>query len=213
MRKMLQSKTLALVLAGIFVSLAVLFVWFFQDWVRSAIVVPVYYLFWLTSKILNSVDQQILWTILFLLALGSFWQVIFARTRMKATPLETEGKSRGQGRVIYWLIYVNLMLKGVYNRSYFSEELKRLILSVLALQERQLPSEIEKRIVNGDLVVPPQILSLYNSPGRRTQTTFPQKAIEMIGSRIHKERRENRPEKIQDLRVVIAFIEEQMERK
>lgn len=213
MRQIRQSKTLALILAGIFIILTALFVWLFQDWVRSAIVVPVYYLFWLISKILNSVDQQILWTILFLLAMGAIWQTLFARTRVKATPVETEGKSRGQGRVIYWLIYVNLMLKGVYNRSYFSEELKRLILSVLALHERQLPIEIEKRIVSGNLVVPPQILALYKSPGRRTQATFPQRVGEMIGSWIHQERRENRPEKIQDLQAVIAFIEEQMERK
>jgi hypothetical protein len=154
----MRSKTLALILAGIFIILTALFVWLFQDWVRSAIVVPVYYLFWLVSKILNSVDQQILWTILFLLALGAIGQTLFARSRLKATPLETEGKSRGQGRVIYWLIYVNLMLKGVYNRSYFSEELKRLILSVMALHERQMPIEIEKRIVSGDLVVPPRSL-------------------------------------------------------
>jgi hypothetical protein len=212
-KKIMQSKTLALILAGIFIILTALFVWFFQDWVRSAIVVPVYYLFWLISKILNSVDQQILWTILFMLALGAIWQALIARSRVKATPLETEGKSRGQGRVIYWLIYVNLMLKGVYNRSYFSEELKRLILSVMALHERQLPIEIEKRIVSGDLVVPPQIVALYKNPGRRIQAAFPQRVTEVIDSWIHPERRENRPEKIQDLQAVIDFIEEQMERK
>jgi hypothetical protein len=115
--------------------------------------------------------------------------------------------------VLYWLLYVNLMLRGVYNRSYFSEELKRLILSVLALHERQLPIEIEKRIVSGDLTVPPQVLLLFKNPRRSTVMTFYERIYQTIQAKVKPNTAENRPEKIDDLKAVIAFIEEQMERK
>jgi hypothetical protein len=213
MRIITASRPLILILAIIFLVLTALFLWAFGDWLRAAIVVPILYFFWLLSNILNSVDQQILWTLLFLLALAAIANAAFSRTRAAPTPLEEEGKTRGQGRVVYWLLYVNLMLKGVYHRSYFSEELKRLILSVLALHERQLPIEIEKRIISGDLTVPPQVLLLFKNPRRNTVMTFYERIYQTIRAKVKPNTAENRPEKIDDLKAVIAFIEEQMERK
>jgi hypothetical protein len=213
MRKAGSLERSILILAAVFLGLAVLFVWIFRDWVRDAIVVPIQYFFWLVGKILNSVDQQILWSVLVVLALAAIANAVLSRSRTPALPIEEDGPTRGQGRVAYWLLYVNLMLKGVYNRSYFSEELKRLILSVIALNERQLPAEVEKQIMNGELDVPPQVRRLYTSPIRRRIPTFSGKIYQAVESIIRPDSGENRPEKLEDLHIVIAFLEEQMERK
>jgi hypothetical protein len=168
--------------AAVFLALAVLFIFIFGDWVRSAVVVPVMYFLWLISNILNSVDQQILWSILLLLALAVLAQGLFSRSRTATSPLEEEGPLRSQGRVMYWLIYVNLILKGVYNRSYFSEELKRLILSVIALRERQLPIDVEKRILSGDMPVPEQVLLIFKNPRGTWQEHLQRKLFKRLKS-------------------------------
>jgi hypothetical protein len=212
-RKSAVSRPMIVALAALFLALAMVFLFFFGDWVRNAVVVPVLYFFWLVSKILNSVDQQILWSILFLLSLAALAQGLFSRSRTATIPLEEEGPLRSQGRVMYWLIYVNLILKGVYNRSYFSEELKRLILSVIALRERQLPIDVEKRILSGDIPVPDQVLRIFKYPPRSRAVTSSEKIIGAIKARVDPNSAENRPEKLDDLHAVITFLEEQMERR
>jgi hypothetical protein len=213
LRKTPLSRPLIVATAAVFLALAVLFIFIFGDWVRSAVVVPVMYFLWLISNILNSVDQQILWSILLLLALAVLAQGLFSRSRTATSPLEEEGPLRSQGRVMYWLIYVNLILKGVYNRSYFSEELKRLILSVIALRERQLPIDVEKRILSGDMPVPEQVLLIFKNPRRNMAGTPSEKIIQAIKVRVKPNSAENRPGKLDDLQAVITFLEEQMERR
>jgi hypothetical protein len=206
-------RTIQAALAVIFLGIAALFVFIFGDWIRSAIVIPVLYFFWLISKVAKSIDQQILWAGLFLLSVFGLFQVYLSSSRRTSSAFAAEKPLPNQGRVRYWLVYMNLMLVGVYHRSYFSEELKRLILSVLSLRERQLPQEVEKRIINGDLDVPPQIKTLFTAPRIRTASSFSEKAIRTMNALIHPETRENRPEKLEDLQTVIAFLEEQVEKK
>jgi hypothetical protein len=207
------SRTLVLILAATFLGLAVLLIFGLWDWLREAVVIPVMYFLWLMSRIANSIDQQVLWIGLFVLALFGIAQVYFFRPRRAAEEPVEESAAPSQGRVKYWLVYVNLMLVGVYNRSFFSEELKRLILSILAERERQLPVEVEKRIRSGDLTVPPQVLTFFTSPRIRPAATLTEKARRTVEALINPAARENRPEKLEDLQSVIAFLEEQMERK
>jgi hypothetical protein len=205
-------RTLLIVLIVIFLGLVFLLVFIFWDWLRGSIVLPVMYMYWLMSRIANSIDQQILWGGLIILAIYLMAQIFFLRTRIKIHP-EEDQSTPSQGRVKYWLVYTNLMMSGVYNRSYFSEELKRLILAVLSERERLLPQEVEKKILQGDIAVPPQVLSIFAQRRTYPPASLPQKAYRTIEALIKPELRPNRPEKLENIRIVIAFLEEQVEKR
>jgi hypothetical protein len=193
--------------------LVFLLVFMSWDWLREEIVLPVTYIFWLMARIANSIDQQILWVLLIILAMFLMAQVFFLKSLRKTSPSDEDQASPTQGRVKYWLVYTNLMLSGVYNRSYFSEELRRLILAVLSERERLLPQEVEKRILEGDLVVPPQILTIFAPRRAYPAVSFPARAYRSIEALIKPDLRPNRPEKLDDIRIIIAHLEEQMEKK
>lgn len=207
------SRTTLIVLAGTFMSLTLLLVLVFGEWLRHAFVVPALYFFWLFSKIVNSIDQQIFWTGLTIIALFALIQVYLYTPRQPFSLPDEGNQTHSHGRVHYWLVHVNLMIKGVYHRSYFSEDLKRLILSVLAMHERQLPIEIERRITSGDLHVPPQVKAFFISPRILPARKVPEKILFKIHNLIHPETRENQPVKIEDFRSVIAYLEDQLEKK
>ena len=149
--------------AGIVVIIAALVLMLVvRDFVRQAIVVPLSYIAWLAGLVLNSFPQSTYWAILLAAGILVAWKSLGSPRRWflqrNATPIIAESPQLS-------LLAARQAQLAQINESAFAREktandLRELMVQVLAYQERQSSDDIEQRIRNGTLVVPPEIHAL-----------------------------------------------------
>jgi hypothetical protein len=211
-------KRLVWLLAPLLVLVIVLTI-FLTDFVREAIVVPISYILWLGNLVLKSISQILLWAwlpvIAFFIALRSL------STAKKDKPIrivsEAETRYPRRQRVDFWVIQIH-QSHGYFGRTRFAEHLGRLILDILAYQERITPWEIEQRIENGDLEVPPVVRSYLHEKRRRYSEGSGglyqrlRRWLKNAVTILIKGRSSVRPASHHpDLETVVAFLEKQLE--
>jgi hypothetical protein len=211
-------KRLAWLLAPLLVLVIVLTI-LLTDFVREAIVVPISYILWLGNLVLKSISQILLWAwlpvIAFFIALRSL------STAKKDKPIgivsEAETRYPRRQRVDFWVIQIH-QNHGYFGRTRFAEHLGRLILDILAYQERITPWEIEQRIENGDLEVPPEVRSYLHEKRRRYSEGSGglyqrlRRWLKNAVTILIKGRSSVRPASHHpDLETVVAFLEKQLE--
>jgi hypothetical protein len=146
--------TVGLVLA---LCTAILYFVFLKDFVRQSILVPVYYFIWLGGLYLRSFDQALLWGILLVIGLILALNLILkGRRHYQVGELEEITPNRF-GRVAHWQTYIKMMQNSYYSENLLADELKRLLLSILAHQYRRTPTEVEEKIQNSEIQLPADI--------------------------------------------------------
>jgi hypothetical protein len=136
--------------------LAVLLTLGLRDFVRDALALPLSYILWFAGIIFETIPQIWFWTGLIVIAL-----VIATRSldRERQPPPATPGKSSrpARGRIDVWAERVTMLLKGKYSRHRFGYFIGKLILDVLSHEERLSFRDVERRLEQGEVDVPPAV--------------------------------------------------------
>ncbi len=210
---MILTRKRLLALLFIFLALAAL-LFVFQDAVRQLVIVPIQYFAWFAALIYHSVDQQVVWSLLFLLALFIGLQLLYESFRPAGSrPLPLDSISLGQARVGAWLMPVRFMLRGGTGQDYFAAEVRRLMLAILAYRENLTPKEVEQRIAGGSIVIPEQLLFAFQSRTYRPPNFWARvrRDIQSVFASIRRNNKEQDEERKLILQAIVQFLEEQME--
>jgi hypothetical protein len=154
-----KKRTLGLALIAT-VFIFVLFTLFFWDFVRDTIVVPIYYLTWVGSLILNSISQEVYLVLLVLLSI-----VIGNNTlqsiRVRPIPQNhRQNRPNDSARYVYWRRLYKHLVVSQFSRDRFVWETRELILALLAYQEGLASFQVEAMIANNMIDVPDAVRNL-----------------------------------------------------
>jgi len=189
-----------LILSGAFFLVAAAMAYYLQGIVRSALFVPVSYMWWGFNILYQSVAQLIYWILLVvgvtLMAFGSLYgkglsaELVEEAANPRQGPLEaTAGQISSTGR------------GGVYYKWLIANRMGKLARSILSLRNGQ--ADVPNSPLNGRDWNPPAEVTAYLESGlTRTFADFP------------RQRRFSRPLETPfdiDLNQVIAYLESQME--
>ena len=150
----------------VIVSVLVIFstlTWFFWDFVRDVIVIPIYYLTWLTGLVLKSIPQAIFLIVLvfacFMIAGSTFIEIQPRQGRRSASRY----RYVGGGRYQFWNhLFANLR-SSPFSRDDFAFETRKLILSILSYQEGVDIPVIEQWVADQKISVPESVTQLILS--------------------------------------------------
>ncbi len=210
---MILTRKRLLALTAIFLTTAAL-LFAFQNAVRELVILPLQYLAWFASLIYHSFDQSVIWSLLFVLALFIGVQLFYASLRPSdERPAPPNNTPLGLGRVGAWLVSVRFMLAGGPGQDYFAAEVKRLLLSILAYRESASQKEIEQRILEGSLYIPAELLFAFQSRVYRPPSLWSRVGMNLnaILASIRHQTEEPDEERRRALRVIVQFLEEQLE--
>ena len=187
---------------------------FFWDFVRDTLVVPIYFLLWVSDLIIKSVPQQAYLAVLVLLC-----ATIALNTMLRGNAnAPVQRRSRGQytesTRYVYWRrLYRNLYGSPLF-RNKLAAEIREFLLTMLAHQEGLDSTRVEAMILDGSLAVPPAVRQFvqeraFDVPQR--ELTF----LETLGQRLRGLLIDSRTEAPLPLNAhvaeVITFIEDRLE--
>jgi len=134
--------------------LAVLLTW----WVRDAVadlLVPLYYLYWISRRLLEAIPQAAIWAVFLfvalLLAIGSL-----VRRPTAAPPRRRPGPPR-QDRIEAWAKLLGQAGQETYYKWQLAQRVQELTLDALAHQERLPVKTLRQRLNRGQLDLPPEI--------------------------------------------------------
>ena len=127
-----------------------------RDFVRDVFALPLSYIFWFVGIIFETIPQIWFWTGLIVIAL-----ILAVRSldRERQPPPSAPGKSSrpARGRIDIWAERITMLLKGRYSRHRFGYFIGKLILDVLSHEERLSFRDLERRLEQGETVVPPVV--------------------------------------------------------
>jgi len=137
--------------------------WFFWDFVRDGIVVPIYYLIWLIGLILNSIPQGVFLILLifvcFMIALNTIFKFQYRQYSQSASRY----RSMGGGRYHFWNRLLANLWTNSFSRDEFALEARKLILEILSYQEGVDIHRIEQMVAENKISVPASVMQLVLS--------------------------------------------------
>lgn len=188
-----------LILLGAFFLVAAAMAYFLQDLIRSALFVPVSYLWWGFNIMYRSVAQLVYWVLVVvgiaLMAFGSLYG------NERGRELVEEERSSLQGPLETTAMQISRTGKGVYYKWLIANRMGKLARSILTLRDGQ-PSAQNNTLAGQDWNPPAEVGAYLESGLTRTFADFP------------RQRRFSRPPETPfdiDLDQVIAYLESQME--
>ncbi|NLG97746.1 MAG: hypothetical protein GX491_10330 [Chloroflexi bacterium] len=141
------------------VSAALLF--WARDLVRELIVNPLSYLIWLAGIFIRSTNQMFFWYIFAAIALIIAVRSLAGRKKVAAQPpMSTmlHNDLVNHGRLHFWIVRVSLVHRGSrYYLGSFHDSLSHLLIDQLAYRFHLTPAQVEERLRENSLDVPPEI--------------------------------------------------------
>lgn len=147
----------------VFAGMSLLLILLARDIIREAIVLPLSYLFWLLGVVLDTTPQIVFWiSVLMIAALAAYRSLVGRRKPVAQIPLngsESPGQREYGGQVAHWALRVHLIRRGPspYFVSAFHQSVNRLLMDELSHRYRLTARQIEDRLREGDLDVPPEV--------------------------------------------------------
>jgi len=189
--------------------LVVLLMFGLRDFVRETLAPPLSYMIWLVGIIFQTIPQIWFWTGLLIVVL-----IIAMRSldRERRPSPAAPGKSPfpARGRINVWAERVNMLLTGKYSRNRFGYFIGKLILDVMAHEERLSYKDVERRLEQSEADVPPAVrdylLSRLRPAYAGVRPSFFTRLKRFLGlekplmAQLHAE-----------LETVITFLEDQLE--
>lgn len=209
----LNRTTISLVFVSVvlFFSILTLLYW---DFIRDTIIVPIYYLLWVGSLVLNSIPQAAFLAILIAVSVIIGWNTLEAvRVRQSGEGAERK-RPEVTARYLHWKRLCANLNSGLFARDTFAWEARRLILSILAYQTGLEIPEVETRVRNGALPVPDSIRELIERRVIRDSRPAPRRiesAILRLRRLFLKVESKTDPQVDDRIAEIVSFIENQLE--
>jgi len=128
-----------------------------RGWVRDVILTPILFLLWLGGLLINSTPQWIFWGVFLVLALLILANSLGTGKRPDQNVDRAEPGHPQRERVLFWAKQIRWKARRDFSPVGSAEPLRRLILEVIAFQERLSLTEVEQRLESGELDVPPAV--------------------------------------------------------
>ena len=154
-----MSKKQLLFLFLIMAALTLGMLWLLRDMLRPLFTVPVWYLVWLVTLVINSIDQRYYWVVLVIVVL------VLSNRSLRRSKKETSSaaqdpnpRSSKVGPLAQRAGQVRQALQEGRYTSYSSYHIRRLLLAVVAYSEGEPVEEVERLLWQGELDLPPEVL-------------------------------------------------------
>jgi hypothetical protein len=178
MRPKVRSKVKTiLIFAAALLVLAIPLMFFLEDFVRDAILLPLAYIAWLLGIIVGALPQR--YFLAAVVALGVYIAIRSLGRNREDQKQRVPHAFRVRGNLTLWADRLRLMARGAYSKQRFRYHLGRLALDIIAHEYRITSSELSKRIRNGDIGtieipedIQPYIQSAVNSRYMRERFQF-----------------------------------------
>jgi len=194
----------------------------FRDTLRSALIVPLLYISWLSKLVYASIDQAILWIFTLLIIILILGLSGRRPHRLRTQEVTSEGTRIAASRLRHWMVLTRYAFGDRFFRDRFSIELRKIILGVLAERAHITPEQVETRLELGEIQIPLDVkhhLSIDRLPTIYQQPTFRDRMRNFIKS-FYKitalDRRtttRHQMENDRQMEVILTYIEEQLEIK
>lgn len=148
---------LTVIVAAMIASIVSFFYW---DAIRDTIVVPVYYLLWITDLFIKSFPQQFYLALLVLICIFVSLNALQKMRLWVADPARPRERLTDNTRYIHWKRLYEKLYSNLFFRNQFARETRDFLLSVLAYQEGLEVEQVEAMVLNGTLDVPPAVKNL-----------------------------------------------------
>lgn len=209
-------------------SLAVLF--WARPLIRELVVLPLSYLFWAAGVFFDTTPQRFFWTALLILSALIAYRSLVGARRVFADPppelLEADYDRPFRGQVSLWLLKINTLRRSEssYLHSSFEQSVGKLLFDALAYRNRLSVSEVEHRLRENTLDVPPAVRD-YALDSLRRLDSEPQSEISLLWQEIvarikdwfFKGREQSLPPSprlerdLERLQLVLSFLEKDLE--
>jgi len=127
-----------------------------RNFVRDTLALPLSYTLWFVGLIVKSIPQVWLWAGLLVIML-----IIATRSlnrERRPSPATSSPATRAPlGRIAMWTERITMLRKGKYSRHRFGYFSGKLILDVLSHEERLSLRDVERRLEQGELELPPAV--------------------------------------------------------
>ena len=189
--------------------LVVLLMFGLRDFVRDALAPPLSYMIWFVDIIVRTIPQTLFWAGLLIIIL-----IIAMRSldRERRPSPAAPGKSPfpARGRIAVWAERVNMLLRGKYSRHRFGYFIGKLILDVMAHEERLSYRDVERRLQQSDMEVPPAVRDYLISRLRPAHTEARPKFFTRLKRFLGLEK-QLAVQLNAELETIITFLEDQLE--
>ena len=128
-----------------------------RGWVRDVILTPILFLLWLGGLLINSTPQWIFWGVFLVLALLILANSFGTEKGPNQNVDRAEPGHPRRERVLFWAKQIRWKARRDSSPLGNGEPLRKLVLEVIAFQERLSLTEVEQRLESGELDVPPTI--------------------------------------------------------
>lgn len=152
-----------IITAGAFIILSAVLLFWARDVIRELVVNPISYLVWLFGILIRVTPQIFFWLSLLVISLMIAYRSVSAKRKVYAQlpgvlPEQATGPA-SSGRVEYWANKVHLMrnARSAYFQSTFHLALNRLLINLLAHRYRVAANQVEERVREGWIDLPPDI--------------------------------------------------------
>jgi hypothetical protein len=195
-----------------------------REFVREKIVLPLAYFWSLLLLLFSSTPQVVFWGIFILISIFIIIKTLLAGKDKVVVPIEPKEDSLAPGRdhIYHWTIQVQLAVHGnLYFRDRVMRSLERLVMGVIAYQERLTFKEVEYALAHRSLEVPPDIARLFDYQPEIVSSPGDGKFVQLMKvwySRIKSEfgrliLKKESPNEYQKLEEIIDYLETQLEIK
>jgi len=127
-----------------------------RGWVRDVILTPILFLLWLGGLLINSTPQWIFWGVFLVVALLILANSLGTGKRPDQNVDRAEPGHPRRERVLFWAKQIRWKARD-FSPLGNGEPLRKLVLEVIAFQERLSLTEVEQRLESGELDVLPTI--------------------------------------------------------
>jgi hypothetical protein len=186
----------------------------FWEFMRDTIVMPLYYLIWVSDLILKSIPQGAYLGILVLIGLVIGSGALQSIQSRQMTHNHQRTRSMDSARYLFWQSLHNRLITSEFSRNHFAWEARKLILSILAYQEGIDVSQVEAMVIDGTLSVPNTVRYLIQRREIRASSQTPP-AIHNLTFRLRrllfKLESPTDPQIAHQVEEIVAFIEHRLE--
>jgi hypothetical protein len=148
-----------LIVALLILVLLTLALWRF---VRDVVAVPVARILWAADILFSSIPQVYYWALLLGIVIYMALKSLYIRRASDGKRQQDENRWN-PGPVEVWASRIRLVRRGEYSKRRFAYHLGKLLLDTLAYEERLTYRDIEDRLADGTLDVPPEVRAYLNA--------------------------------------------------
>jgi len=189
----------------------------FRQQIRAFLVEPLSYVIWYAQLIIHTVPQPLFWAVMILGGMYLIGKAVLDGLPSSEQLSEPRDGVASMSRYRYWLWYLTAFSRNRFASENLARHLAHLVMEIVGYQEHLTSEEVEKKIREGTLNLPEEVLTFLRTrrlttPERPTNT--PKAWIERLRARLFQPpgtiSSSNQEETFHRLKEVVTFIEERI---